>query len=223
MFISELLDNIKPRVQRLGLVDPQTGFYDEDEVLYYIVNAERYLANRYQLQHFLNINRELFRTTANVETYDIPPNYGFFAPEETRRSGFAVTSTDGTGTTNLYYYDPARYNLLRTSGAGKPQWFTLMADLIYLQPVPDAVYVIEAIMRPTRDSESDIPEAYGMAVAIETLWRMASDAGKATPVLQDERTETLRTLVNNEHRQRQRFYTSPERVGFRHRYGRSRF
>lgn len=222
MRTDELLENLKPRLQRLGLVDPLTGFYDQDEVLFYVQAAMRYLANRYQLQHFMRINREFLRTVANVESYTMPPTYGFWSPEETRRSGLAVSDTNGTNQTNLFYYDVARYNLLRTAATtGRPAWFTVADSLIYFQPTPDATYVIEAIERPIQ-GDTDIPDAYAEGIGIETLWRFASDLGKATPVLIQERTEILRTLVNGEARQRQRFYTSHERPGFnrgRRRYG----
>lgn len=210
-----------PRLQRLGLVDPITGFYDSDELASYVHAAMRYLANRYQLQHFLSMNRELFRTVANVEFYQIPPNYGFWSPEETRRSGFAISASNGTNPGNLEYYDPARFNLLRNTTTGKPARFTLMENRMYLQPIPDTIYIIEALERPVQDGD-EIPELYAEAVKIETLWRMASDQGKATALLADERTQILRTLVNGEARQRQRFYTSYERPGIgrgRRRYG----
>lgn len=221
MRLDDLVTQLKPRAQRLGLVDAQTGYYDEDEMRFYVEEAMRYLANRYQLQHFLRINRELFRTVSGVESYQIPDNYGFWDPEETRRSGIAVSDSDGTNPRNLTFYNPARYNLFRQTTTARPAWFTVAEDLIYLSPTPDAVYIIEAIERPVPDGE-DIPEPYVQSVKIETLWRMAADQGKGTAILADERTQTLRTLVNNESRFRQRFYTSYERPGIgrgRRRYG----
>ena len=214
MRVIDIIDQLKPRLQRLGLVDPVTSFIDPDEVTSYVMEAVRYLANRYQLQHFLKMNRELFRTTASVEFYALPPNYGFWSPEETRRSGFAISSSDGTSPGNLEYYDPARFNLLRSSTTGKPARFTFMQSFMYLQPTPDAVYIIEALDRPIQDGDV-IPDPYVQAVEIETLWRMASDLGKATRLLADERMQVLRTLVNGEARQRQKFYTSYERVGMK--------
>ena len=214
MRVIDIIDQLKPRLQRLGLVDPVTSFIDPDEVTSYVMEAVRYLANRYQLQHFLKMNRELFRTTASVEFYALPPNYGFWSPEETRRSGFAISSSDGTSPGNLEYYDPARFNLLRSSTTGKPARFTFMQSFMYLQPTPDAVYIIEALDRPIQDGDG-IPDPYVQAVEIETLWRMASDLGKATGVLADERMQVLRTLVNGVARQRQKFYTSYERVGMK--------
>lgn len=214
MHIEEVIDQLKPRMQRLGLVDPVTAFVDTDEVESYVMEAIRYLANRYQLQHFLSMNRELFRTVANVESYPLPPGYGFWSPEETRRSGFAISSSDGTSPGNLEYYDPARFNLLRSTPTGKPARFTLIENAIYFQPTPDAVYSIEALNRPVQDGDT-VPDSYAQAVRIETLWRMASDLGKANGLLADERMQVLRTLVNGEARQRQRFYTSYERSGMR--------
>ena len=212
MLVTDVVNQLKPRMQRLGLVDPVTSFVDPDEMASYVMEAMRYLANRYQLQHFLAMNRELFRTTANAEFYPIPPNYGFWSPEETRRSGFAISSSDGTSPGNLEYYDPARFNLLRSTTTGKPARFTLIDNFIYFQPTPDAVYIIEALERPVQDGDT-VPDLYVQAVEIETLWRMASDLGKATGLLADERTQVLRTLVNGESRQRQRFFTSYERPG----------
>lgn len=219
--VNTLHTQMLPRLQRLSLVDPTTGFYDPDELDSYIHAAMRYLANRYQLQHFLAMNRELFRTVASVEFYQLPPNYGFWSPEETRRSGFAISDSAGANPGNLEYYDPARFNLLRSTTTGKPARFTLIENRMYLQPIPDTIYVIEALERSVQDGD-EIPESYVEAVKIETLWRMASDQGKATAILADEKTQILRTLVNGESRQRQRFYTSYERAGIgrgRRRYG----
>lgn len=221
MYIADVIDQMKPRLQRLGLIDRVTGFVDADEVRTYVRGALRYLANRYQLQHFLQMNRELFRTVSGVESYLLPPNYGFWSPEETRRSGFAISASDGTNPGNLEYHDPARFNLLRSTTTGKPAWFTLVQSMMHLQPVPDTIYIIEALERPTQEGDV-IPDPYVQAVEIETLWRMASDQGKANGLLADERMQVLRTLVNGESRQRQRFYTSYERPGIgrgRRRYG----
>lgn len=212
MLIADLVSQIKPRMQRLGLVDPVTGFVDPDEAATYVMLAVHYLANRYQLQHFLQMNRELFRTAASAEFYPLPPHYGFWSPEETRRSGFAISESDGTNPGNLEYCDPARFNLLRSTTTGKPARFTLMQNFVYLQPIPDAVYIIEALERPVQDGDN-IPDSYAQAIQIEVLWRMASDLGKATTLLADERMQVLRTLVNGEARQHQRFYTSYERSG----------
>ena len=214
MLVADLIVQLKPRMQRLGLVDPVTLFVDPDEAKTYVMEAVRYLANRYQLQHFLQMNRELFRTAASAEFYPLPPHYGFWSPEETRRSGFVIAESDGTSPNNLEYYDPARFNLLRSTTTGKPARFTLLQNFMYLQPIPDAVYIIEALERPVQDGDS-VPDPYAQAVQIETLWRMASDLGKATTLLADERTQVLRTLVNGEARQRVRFYTSYERPGMR--------
>lgn len=221
MMLADLVHELKPRVQRLGLIDPQTGFLDEDEMAIYVQFAIRYLTNRYQLTQFLTVNRNFLTTSAGVESYAIPATFGFIFPWETRRSGLACANTDGTGITNLEYYDPARYNLLRTTVQNKPAWFTMMDNLIYLQPVPDQMYTIEAIEKSATE-RSEIPEAYAQAVELQALTMMAADQGKNLPLLFAERSEVLRTLVNNEQRQKQRFYTSYERPGFgrgRRRYG----
>ncbi len=182
----------------------------------------RFLANKYQLQHFLRINRQFIITQASVESYDIPDNYGFWAPEETYRSGLSITNTDGTQTSNLYYYDPAKFNLVRTPDlTSRPSWFTVTQGLIYFAPIPDASYVIEAIERPVQDG-NDIPVPYYEAIKIEALVKLASDSGKINQLLLQEHMDILKPLVNNEHRFRQRFYTSRERLGFNRsrRYGR---
>lgn len=212
MILNDLITQLKPRAQRLALVDPNTGYVDEDELDVYVKGAVRYLANRYQLQHFLEMNRELFRTVQSVESYAIPANYGFIAPDDTRRSGIAAADSDGTNTTNLVYYEPVRFNLIRSTTESKPAWFTVIGNLMYFGPIPDAIYIIEAVERAVQDGE-EIPESYVATVEAETLWRMASDQGKATQFLADERLQLTRSMVNNESRARQKFHTSRERVG----------
>lgn len=220
MQVSVLIDEIKPRLQRLKLVDPQTGYLDEGEVLDYVYGAIRYLKNRYQLQHFLEIDRELFRTVANVETYEIPLNYGFWAPQQTHRSGISVREvSDFEQITNLEYQDVAQYNLYRSSTTSKPARFTVANNLFYFQPIPDAIYIVEAVTRSLQAGD-EVPEVYSLPVQIETLYRMACDQQKVTDALVEERTQILRTIVNNEARFRQKFYTSRERIGWGNRQGR---
>ena len=182
----------------------------------YIQAAMRYLANRYQLQHFLRMNRELFRTVANVESYQIPDNYGFQYPQDDHHSGIAISNTDGASRVDLEYYEPARYNLVRSTTTGRPAWFTLIENLMYLQPTPDAIYIVEAVERPTQ-SGVDIPEPYVEMVQAETLYRMAADMGRLNQSLIDDRIQITRTVVNGEQRQRLRFFTSVERIGLRRR------
>lgn len=216
MQLTAFISQIKPRAQRLGLVDPVTGYVDEDELAVYTANACRYLANRYQLQHFLKMNRELFLTEDGIESYSLPDGYGFWSPEDDRRSGFAVSDSDGTNTVDLTYYDPMRFNLERTTNESKPAWFTLIDSLMYLNPIPDTTYIIEAISRPVQDGEQ-IPEPYVAAVQSEILWRLASDMGKATATLGEERTQILMRTANDEKRLQQNFYRSSRQIGQSHR------
>lgn len=213
MQLFDLATSLLPRAQRLGLGDPATGFVDHAELEVYCQGAVRYLANRYQLRHFLAMNRELLRTTVDIERYHLPAGYGFVAPQDDHHSGLAVTESDGTAPVNLEYKAPATYALLRTTTTGRPAWFTLAEGALWLMPVPDAVYVVQAIYRPVQDVD-EIPEAYVEAVGAEALWRLAADAGKVSPALQDERVQTARSMVNNEKREAQRFFQSRERIGY---------
>src|SRR5882672_11916808 len=112
MLLSTVAQQLITRAQTLNLTDRSTGFVDHGEIEAYIQQSLRYLANRYQLQMFLELNRELFHTTPHIEQYTIPTNYGFWSPEESYRSGLAISATDGTQIYNLTYYDPARFNLI---------------------------------------------------------------------------------------------------------------
>ena len=107
---------------------------------------------------------------------------------------------------------------MRSTTTGRPAWFTFIEDLMYLQPTPDAIYIIEAIERPTQNGV-DIPEPYVEMVQAETLYRIATDLGRLNQSLIDDRVQMTRTVVNGEQRQRQRFYTSYERPGLRYRRG----
>lgn len=214
MFTAEIIDQLVPRAQTLSLTDPQTGFVDRQEIAQYVQQALRYLSNRYQLQHFLDINRELLTTSAGIEDYEIPPNYGFFYPEETYRSGMLICEPDNTQPYNLVYYDPARFNLLHnTTSPAKPVAFTLAQSRLWFFPVPDNAYIIQALERGSQENAVQVPEPYAEAVKIETLYRMAADRDRLTAQLDDERRQILRTLVNGESRTRQRFYTARERIG----------
>jgi hypothetical protein len=197
------------------MVDGNTGLADHAEIATYLQQSIRYLANRYQLQMFMDIERHFLATVADLEAYAMPANYGLWSPEETYRSGLSVCETDGTQIYNLQYYDPARFNLIsqQSSSSGKPIAFTIARNLIYFFPVPDRVYTIQALQRHSQEGALSVPDQYVEAIKIETLYRMAADRGKLSPVLQEERIELLRALVNGESRQRQRFYTSRERIG----------
>jgi hypothetical protein len=218
MQIDEVVSQLITRAQTLNLTDTSTGYVDHQEIAAYVQQSLRYLANRYQLQMFVEINRAFLTTSADIESYTFPSNYGLWSPEETYRSGLSVSEIDDTSIYNLTYYDPARFNLIarQTSSTGKPVAFTIANNLIYFFPIPDRAYVIHALQRPTQEGATSVPDQYVEAVKVETLYRMAADRGRLSPVLQNERTELLMTLVNNESRQRQRFYTSRERIGRRY-------
>lgn len=216
-----LIDDLVPRAQRLGLTDPVTGFVSRDEIDTYLVQAVRFLANRYQLQHFLAINRDFLTTIAGLENYPLPSNFGFWAPHDTRRSGLAVKLPSGDPPpTNLQYYEPDRYELLRSTTPGQPFFFTFAQGMIYFMPIPDQAYTIQAIERGLDSPDVPVPTVYEEAVKIEALASMAEDQGKMTPWLMKERDEVIRTLINNEARFRQKFYTSRERIGLTRRTGR---
>jgi hypothetical protein len=197
------------------LTDPATGLVDDVELLAYVGSSVRYLANRYQLMHFVALNRALLTTAAGVESYRLPPSYGFVAPAQTRESGLLCNTVAGDEPTNLEWVDPTRYELIRSTDAGKPTQFTLAQGTIYLRPTPDQAYRIEAVERAQQfDAESaEIPDPYVAAVSVYALFRLASDMGRATPLLGAEVTELVKVMVNNEQRSRQKFYTSRERVG----------
>ena len=210
---SDLVTQMLPRAQRLGLVDPATGFVDRVELETYLQGAAQYLAHRYQLQQYLALNRELLRTSVDIERYPLPPGHGFAAPRDDRHSGLAIASGMGDDPVNLVYHDPAVYELMRTGTTGRPAWFTVAMQSLYLMPVPDGVYLVQAIERADQAS-TEIPDAYIAAITAETLWRLAADSGKATQVLADERVQCTMKLVNDESRARQQFYESRERIGW---------
>lgn len=206
MVLSDVVNQLVARAQTLGLLDRETGYVDRSELAEYVQQALRYLANRYQLQLFMESNRHLFQTVAGVETYQLPANYGFWAPTDERHSGLAIASSTGTDVVNLQYYDPARFALLSTTtSTGMPFAFTLTQDGLSFFPIPDAVYTIWALQRTSQEGATAVPDQYVEAVKVETLYRMAADRGRLQTPLVDERHELLRTLVNNESRFRQRF------------------
>jgi hypothetical protein len=197
------------------LTDPATGLTDSEELLSYIRSAVLYLTSRYQLMHFLRINRRLVVTAADVESYNIPDHYGFIAPINTRESGLICNTLAGDEPTNLEYLDLARFAILRRTTTGRPTQFTMAASVLYLTPVPDDAYVIESIEKATQfDSEgAEIPTPYVAMVSAFALLRMSSDQGRANPLLGQEVSQLVQAVVNGEARQKVRFYTSRERVG----------
>ena len=194
-----LLNELVPRLQRLQTRRCGNGLFDRDGWKTYIGFAIRYLANRYQLQHFLQMNRELLRTQPGVEIYGLP-QLRLLVPGRNTQVRSRCGEPDDETPTDLHYYDP-RYELSRSRTPGKPAWFTLVSNSLYLMAIPDKVYVVEAIIRPLQHGY-EIPDPYAQAVEIETLWRLAGDsvnnqdAQRALPVLDKERTEILRTMVN---------------------------
>lgn len=205
MRIPDLVTQMMPRLQRLQLTDSATGLYDPDEAAEYVLVALRYLSHRWNLLHFYALNRTLFLTASGIEAYPLPDHYGFVVPEEPDKSGLAITDTDGNNPRDLRWYPPAQYELLRSSTTGRPIRFTLADNQLYLQPTPDAAYWVQAIEKQEIDAQYDIPDAYLDTVTAETLWRMATDLGKPTQALLDERTQSTRTLVNGEARVKVRF------------------
>jgi hypothetical protein len=203
--IPELAQHLMPRIQRLALTDPATDKWDPEEVAHYILVALRHLANRWSLLHLAKLDRHLVRTVAGIEEYQIPASYGFVVPEEPDKSGLSICESDGTKPRNLQWYTPQRYELLRSAAQGRPVRFTLANDKLYLQPTPDGVYLVQAVHEPEITEDYDIPTEYEDAVSAETLYRLACDTGKLTPLLIEERTMTTRTLVNGEARLKTRF------------------
>lgn len=206
MDAQDVLKLIKSRAQTLQLVDPRTGYVAEDVLELYFHGAMRYLGTRFQLQQLLTMSQDLFRTQSGVESYSLPPNYGLIAPIEPRRSGLVLTDENGNSPTDLWFYDPARFQLLRSGlTPGRPAYFTQAQNLLWLLPVPDQVYVVQAVIRLAQGEPFDVPDAYVLGVQIETLYKYASDKGVLTQTLIDERVDILKPMVNNEHRTRQRF------------------
>jgi hypothetical protein len=105
----------------------------------------------------------------------------------------------------LRYEEPPEFLVLSqlTTAASTPQIFTVTQNILRFFPIPDAVYVLQAVERSFTGSIADVPaEAVG-TVIVETLYRMASDRGVLTPFLAEERRELTSALVNNAARQKQ--------------------
>lgn len=207
MRLPAIVAQLLPRIQRLGLIDA-TGMYDESEVLAYMENAVRFLASKYQVPMFLVLDRELLRTVNGTDSYLLPGDMSLYIPTSTyisgvlprQPSGLVLTNVDGSGLVSLRYEDPPEFltrSQLTATTSGPPQFYTVTGHTLYLFPIPDAVYKVQAVTRSTQDGIEDVPGEAVACVSVETLWRMAADRGIASAVLSQERMDLTSALVND--------------------------
>ena len=206
MRLTTVVTELRSRAQNLGLIDLHTGFTDESEIKFYLIETLRDLVTEYQLDLFVMMNRDLVHTADGVESYTIPESlWGWWSPDDDRTSGLSIAESDGTDPVNLRYRDPARYHLERTTSESKPNMFTVSNNMLFFSPVPDAEYVVQGVHRTVLSETDEIPNGYVQAVKAQTLWKMGTDKGKLTNEIVNERNRLMSRLVNNEARTHQKF------------------
>ena len=219
MVYRDLLAQLKPRAFRLGLVDPQTGRVDEDEITHYMWAALMHFYESYDLDEYTAIDRTLFHTQSGAEAYGLPDHFGrLLTPWDRDYGGITIAASDGTDQHALHYQPPAVFNDTYdpASGArGQPVYFTLTEREMRLSPTPDAtVYRVGGtyIQHLTPMLSDAIPMMLHTPILVTTLTLMASDSGRVTPLLLQEAQRAIATLANSQARRRLQFQGRAQNV-----------
>lgn len=134
MTVSAIINDL-----RLYLSDVDEPYlWDDAELLTYIKDT---LQDIYQTVYWYHIT-ETVSTVPGVYTYNV--------------SGIPLRVFVDANQLDVYYYDMVT-NLIATNQQGQPTLFAFLDRVIYLYPIPDKVYNLTIVVRPTAssiDSES---------------------------------------------------------------------
>ena len=204
MIYRALIPVLQSRAERLGLIDPQTGRADADELGRYMASAVTYFAEKYDLDEFITIDRALFQTQANVELYTLPNGFGrLLTPATEDYTGITLSATDGTNKHPLYYKPPIVFNdTFDTSETGEPTEFTITGRWMRLSPKPNGGYLVGGtyVERNAFSLDDQSPMMLETPLVVRTLLQLAADMGRVNQLLAIEYQDALSVLANGQAR-----------------------
>ena len=198
---SDIVDVLLSRAERLGLASEESQQVDAIELEMYLFNALLSLVELNDLDVYTVRNTNIAKTQSGVDNYELPADYGrLILPRSMNHRGMQVDDT--VDLHNLEYLDPSQFNAKRADRNGVPTQFTVLRRHIHIYPPPDTnsgnnytlrgVY-IERVGRP--DLEDEVLLEYPTALIEETLFKLASDAGRLTQTLATTRNEAMAKLM----------------------------
>ncbi len=222
MTYDTIITLVLARARRLGLKNPDSGLVDAADCEVAVFSALVDLVGTYDLDGFTVPNPAMFVTTAGVDEYALPEDFGrFITPRDEKEYGIGVY--DGSSLAPLTKQSPEEMLRLRQTTNAKPAYYTLTAyGRIKLSPTPDAnsgtnytgrgVYIRD--ITPEELDTGTVPVAYAAALEKIALAQLCEDLGHpTTPLKQGARTQGLSVVVNHQERQRLRFQRKHTQLG----------
>lgn len=224
-----ILNRVLGRARRLKLTMPETGLVDAADCALSLHSTLSQLLGHYDLDAF-TVAGTLFVTSAGVDTYALPADFGrLLVPQDRDASGLTLLTSATASPADLTYRDPALFHRLRSTTTGRPGFFTFSGKRVVLDPTPDSnsdsdytvtgVYMQEVSLDALEDI--DLPLTYGAVLEHTALAQLASDSGSPqAQVLLLEAAGATTALVNHEYRTRLQYKQKNTEVGRARRYNR---
>lgn len=209
MKYQDLLDMLVPRVERLGLIDSATGRADAAEIELYLYQSLLDILDSFDFEAYTIIDDNIALTQAGTRTYVLPSRFGrLIYPRVMGKRGIFLQDATDAEAFELEFVDPNTFMKRPSLANRRPTHFTISQRTLYLYPTPDvaaggSAYTvigayIERVERPDLDDDVILPNP---AVLIHnTLYLIASDAGKLTQVIANQRQESLQNLLASQTR-----------------------
>jgi hypothetical protein len=212
---ADVCDLLEGRSKRMGIAD------DIADLLMAAYGILQEIVDTYDLSAYTVFSESIFVTVADERTYALPDDFGRLlhshdevAPNVPGKGESGLLLDDGTGGTpsDLIYEEPIIFRRSRSLTSGPPARFTLSQRTLVLDPAPDAVYTglgvyIARVERPDLDADVLLDEP--TILVARTLTQVAQDRGlPQAQMLKLESDRLMSALVNNQHRAKQKYYSS---------------
>ena len=209
MKYQDLLDMLVPRVERLGLIDSATGRADAAEIELYLYQSLLDILDSFDFEAYTIIDDNIALTQAGTRTYVLPHRFGrLIYPRVMGKRGIFLQDVTDAEAFELEFVDPNTFMKRPSLANRRPTHFTISQRTLYLYPTPDAAAggsaytvigaYIERVERPDLDDDVILPNP--AALIHNTLYLIASDAGKLTQVIATQRQESLQNLLASQTR-----------------------
>ena len=209
MKYQDLLDMLVPRVERLGLIDSATGRADAAEIELYLYQSLLDILDSFDFEAYTIIDDNIALTQAGTRTYVLPHRFGrLIYPRVMGKRGIFLQDVTDAEAFELEFVDPNTFMKRPSLANRRPTHFTISQRTLYLYPTPDAAAggsaytvigaYIERVERPDLDDDVILPNP--AALIHNTLYLIASDAGKLSQVIATQRQESLQNLLASQTR-----------------------